>query len=120
MARFGTRLVANGYPILPIQPGTKKPGCHRDGQWRDYPAWTRHAARATTDLELQLWSGWPDAGVGIVGGAVAAIDIDIADDAELAWPSHHQSLAAEHCRTYLRGRRLLRAGGNCTYCHRPG
>ena len=28
--------------------------------------------------------GWPDAGIGIVGGAVAAIDIDIADDAELA------------------------------------
>ena len=84
MARFGTRLVANGYPILPIQPGTKKPGCHRDGQWRDYPAWTRHAARATTDLELQLWSGWPDAGVGIVGGAVAAVDIDIVDDAALA------------------------------------
>ncbi len=29
-------------------------------------------------------SGWPDAGIGIVGGAVAAVDIDIADDAELA------------------------------------
>ena len=84
MARFGTRLVANGYAILPIQPGTKKPGCHRGGGWRDYPAWTRHAARATTDLELQLWSAWPDAGVGIVGGSVAAVDIDIADDAELA------------------------------------
>mgnify|MGYP003602701482 CR=1 FL=1 len=84
MARFGARLVANGYAILPIQPGTKKPGCHRDGQWRDYPAWTRHAARATTDLELQLWNTWPDAGIGIVGGAVAAVDIDIADDAELA------------------------------------
>ena len=50
MARFGARLVANGYPIIPIQPGTKKPGCHRDGQWRDYPAWTRHAARATVTL----------------------------------------------------------------------
>lgn len=84
MARVGARLVANGYPIIPIQPGTKKPGCHRGGGWRDYPAWTRHAARATTDLELQLWTGWPDAGIGIVGGAVAAVDIDIADDAELA------------------------------------
>ena len=84
MARFGARLVANGYPIIPIQPGTKKPGCHRGGGWHDYPAWTRHAARATTDLELQLWSAWPDAGVGIVGGSVAAVDIDIADDAELA------------------------------------
>ena len=84
MAQLGARLVANGYAIIPIQPGTKKPGCHRGGGWRDYPAWTRHAARATTDLELQLWTGWPDAGIGIVGGSVAAVDIDIAEDAELA------------------------------------
>ena len=26
MARFGARLVTNGYSILPIGPGTKKPG----------------------------------------------------------------------------------------------
>ena len=84
MVRFGARLVANGYPVIPIQPGTKKPGCHRGGGWRDYPAWTRHAARATTDLELQLWTGWPDAGIGIVGGSVAAVDIDIAEDPALA------------------------------------
>ncbi len=84
MARFGGRLVANGYPIIPIQPGTKKPGCHRDGQWRDYPAWTRHAARATTELEVQEWSRWPEAGIGVVGGNVAGVDIDVAEDAELA------------------------------------
>jgi hypothetical protein len=84
MARFGVRLVANGYSIIPIQPGTKKPGRHRDGQWRDYPGWTRHATRATTDLELQQWSRWPEAGVGIVAGSVAGVDIDIADNAELA------------------------------------
>jgi hypothetical protein len=84
MERYGARLVANGYPIIPIQPGTKKPGCYRSGGWRDYPDWTRHAARATTDLELEQWRRWPDAGIGIVGGNVAAVDIDIADDAELA------------------------------------
>ena len=84
MARFAARLVANGYSIVAIQPGTKKPGCHRDGQWRDYVGWTRHASRATTDLELQEWSRWPDAGVGIVAGRVAGVDIDIADDAN--WP----------------------------------
>jgi hypothetical protein len=84
MDRFGARLVLNGYPIIPIQPGTKKPGCHRGGGWRDYPDSNRHAARATTDLELAQWRGWPDAGIGIVGGAVAGVDIDIADDAELA------------------------------------
>lgn len=84
MDRFGARLVLNGYSIIPIQPGTKKPGCHRGGGWRDYPDWTRHATRATTELELAQWRGWPDAGIGIVGGPVAAVDIDIADDAALA------------------------------------
>jgi hypothetical protein len=84
MDRFGARLVANGYPIIPIQPGSKKPGRYRSGDWRDYPDWTRHAARATTELELAQWRAWPDAGIGIVGGAVAAVDIDIADDGGLA------------------------------------
>ena len=43
MERFGPRLVANGYPILPIMHGTKKPGRWRSGAWSDYPDWTRHA-----------------------------------------------------------------------------
>ena len=66
MERFGPRLVANGYPILPIMPGTKKPGRFRNGAWSDYPDWTRHAARPTTEHELEVWRTWPDAGVGIV------------------------------------------------------
>jgi hypothetical protein len=55
MERFGPRLVANGYPILPIMPGTKKPGRFRNGAWSDYPDWTRHAARPTTEHELEVW-----------------------------------------------------------------
>ena len=83
MERFGPRLVANGYPILPIMPGTKKPGRYRGGVWSDYPDWTRHAERPTTEHELGVWSTWPDAGVGIVCGPVVAVDIDITN-AELA------------------------------------
>jgi len=83
MERFGPRLVANGYPILPIMPGTKKPGRFRNGAWSDYPEWTRHAERATTEHELGVWSTWPDAGVGVVCGPVVAVDIDI-ENAELA------------------------------------
>ncbi len=83
MDRFGPRLVANGYPILPIMPGTKKPGRWRSGAWSDYPEWTRHAERPTTEHELDVCRTWPDAGVGIVCGPVAAVDIDIAD-ADLA------------------------------------
>ena len=36
MARYGERLVSNGYAILPIQPGTKKPGRHARGKWHGY------------------------------------------------------------------------------------
>ena len=84
MARFGARLVANGYAILPISPGTKKPGQLKRGAWADYPEWNRHADRPTTDVEVATWSSWPECGIGIVGGAVAAVDIDITEGAELA------------------------------------
>ncbi|WP_075220698.1 bifunctional DNA primase/polymerase [Acuticoccus yangtzensis] len=77
MAQFGGALVANRWPILPIQPGTKKPGRYRCGAWSDYPDWSRHASRATTEHELALWREWPDAGVGIVCGTVVAVDIDL-------------------------------------------
>lgn len=84
MARFGARLVTNGYAILPIGPGTKKPGQFKRGAWTDYPEWNRHAERPTTEVEVTAWSAWPDCGIGIVGGAVAAVDIDIVENAELA------------------------------------
>ncbi|MCL7405922.1 DUF3987 domain-containing protein [Paradonghicola geojensis] len=84
MARFGARLITNGYAILPIGPGTKKPGRYQRGVWVDYPEWNRHAERGTTEVEVTTWASWPDCGVGIVGGAVAAVDIDIKEDAELA------------------------------------
>ena len=84
MARFGERLITNGYAILPIGPGTKKPGRYQRGVWVDYPEWNRHAERGTTEVEVTTWASWPDCGVGIVGGSVAAVDIDIKEDAELA------------------------------------
>ena len=84
MARYGARLADNGYAVIPIMPGTKKPGRFRRGRWVDYPAWTRHCCRATTEHEIEIWCGWPDAAVGIACGAVIGIDIDIAADAEAA------------------------------------
>jgi len=84
MARLGARLVTHGYTILPIGPGTKKPGRFQRGAWTDYPEWNRHAERGTTEVEVATWASWPDCGIGIVGGAVAAVDIDIKDDADLA------------------------------------
>ncbi|KGL03136.1 DUF3987 domain-containing protein [Thalassobacter sp. 16PALIMAR09] len=93
MARFGARLVTNGYGILPIGPGTKKPGQFKRGTWADYPEWNRHTERATTEVEVTTWSAWPECGIGLVGGAVAAVDIDVVEDAELALQIEHLARA---------------------------
>ena len=77
MERLGARLVDNGYPVLPIMPGTKKPGQYTAGTWHDYPGWTRHGERPTTEHEIAIWSSWPDAGIGIPTGTIIAVDIDV-------------------------------------------
>ena len=77
MAQLGATLVDRGYPILPIQPGTKKPGRYRLGNWQDYPEWSRHCGRVTTEHEVDLWGDWPEAGIGIAAGKVIGIDIDL-------------------------------------------
>lgn len=84
MAQLGATLVDRGFPILPIQPQSKKPGVYRKGQWQDYPQWSRHCERATTEHEIDLWAEWPEAGIGIAAGRVIGIDIDIRHSPELA------------------------------------
>jgi hypothetical protein len=84
MAQLGAKLVDAGYPILPIQPGTKKPGVYRRGTWRDYPAWSRHCERETTANEIDVWGDWPDTGIGVAAGRVIGIDIDVLIDPQLA------------------------------------
>src|SRR5690242_16811056 len=83
MARFGGKLADNGYPVIPIQPGSKKPGRYRNNSWGEYPGWSRHCERETTSAEIEIWSTWPDAGIGVPCGRVIAVDIDVAD-AEVA------------------------------------
>ncbi|MEO5355184.1 MAG: PriCT-2 domain-containing protein, partial [Magnetococcus sp. XQGC-1] len=83
MITHGDKLVAGGFPILPIVPGEKFPGQFDRGRWLPYKGWTKHATRATTEHELAIWKQWPDAGIGIPGGMVAAVDIDITSDVEL-------------------------------------
>lgn len=81
MARNGARLVDNGFPVIPIWPGTKKPGRYTRGEWHDYPAWTRHCDRPTTLQEIEIWATWPDAAVGFACGPIVGIDIDVLDAA---------------------------------------
>ena len=84
MAQLGASLVDHGFAILPIQPGTKKPGMYRNQVWHDYPQWSRHCERDTTDHEVSIWGDWPEAGIGIAAGRVIGIDIDVLHSEPLA------------------------------------
>lgn len=93
MARFGAQLVDNGYAVIPIMPGSKVPGRFNQGQWTPYPGWSRHGDRPTTLHEVEIWSTWPDCGIGIATGGTVALDIDVTD----ATVAHALSeLATEH------------------------
>ncbi|GGC63884.1 DNA primase [Siccirubricoccus deserti] len=81
MADYGERLVDNGYPVIPIMPGSKVPGRFGGGEWSPYPDWTRHCDRPTKPFEIDIWRRWPGCGVGIATGAVVGIDLDILDGA---------------------------------------
>ncbi|MBF0629243.1 MAG: PriCT-2 domain-containing protein [Magnetococcales bacterium] len=80
MTQYGDRLMAGGFPFLPIMPGEKFPGRFMRGEWMAYRGWTKHASRATTVHELTIWKQWPNAGIGIPCGLVVGVDIDISDD----------------------------------------
>ena len=84
MAQWGATLVDHGFPILPIQPQSKKPGLYKLGAWHEYPKWSRHCERDTTDHEVDIWGNWPEAGIGIAAGRVIGIDIDILDSPTIA------------------------------------
>ncbi|MCG9087809.1 PriCT-2 domain-containing protein [Laribacter hongkongensis] len=84
MAQLGATLVDRGFPILPIQPNTKKPGLYKLGAWHEYPKWSRHCERDTTDNEVDVWGNWPEAGIGIAAGRVIGIDIDVLDSPSVA------------------------------------
>ena len=84
MAQLGASLIDGGFPILPIQPGTKKPGMYSLGEWHDYSKWSRHCERDTTENEVDVWGEWPQTGIGIAAGRVIGIDIDVMHSEPLA------------------------------------
>jgi hypothetical protein len=84
MGPFGlayARLVEQGYAVLPIMPGTKKPGlpCNNNGGWMDFPGWTTFQP---TLVHFKLWA-LSSAGIGVRcgprGGYLIVIDIDTDD-----------------------------------------
>lgn len=73
---YGSKLVDGGYRIIPIMPGTKRPGRFDGEKWGELSRWTEMEANQT---HLDMWAKWPGCGIGILTGEVIAIDIDILD-----------------------------------------
>jgi Bifunctional DNA primase/polymerase, N-terminal/Protein of unknown function (DUF3987) len=86
MGAFGdiaARMIERGYAVVPIIPGTKRPGVLSNGQWIGLPRWqTRYNGRAPSETELAHWSEG-DTGIGVLGGfgGMVAIDVDTDDGA---------------------------------------
>lgn len=75
--QYGAKLVDAGYRIIPIMPGTKRPGRYDGEKWGELSRWTEMNAQ---QVHVDLWSKWPGCGIGILTGEVVAIDIDILDE----------------------------------------
>jgi hypothetical protein len=78
-ARIAQRLIDLGYSVIPIVPGEKRPGQFTRAEWRGMPDWQRFCERQPTSFEIDLWSGWPDAGICVALGRASnliAVDFD--------------------------------------------
>ncbi len=80
MQQYGAKLMDGGYRIIPIMPGTKRPGRWDGKSWGELARWTEVNVQ---QVHIDLWSKWPGCGIGILCGEVIAIDIDILE-AEVA------------------------------------
>jgi len=81
IARHGSTLLSNGYSAMPIKPSDKAPGRWDSlkSEWVNASGWQNYCDRVPTDVEMDRWSLWPDAGVGFACGRIVGIDIDVAD-----------------------------------------
>ncbi|CAB4122655.1 Protein of unknown function DUF3987) [uncultured Caudovirales phage] len=72
--------IERGYSVIPIAPGTKRPGSwSQEHGWRGMHDWERYFGRMPTELELEHWYTWPGAGLGLLLGkqsGVVALDRD--------------------------------------------
>lgn len=82
MANEGARAADSGFHVFPCYPSEKFPGTYSDSRgWEHESKWERFCERPATELEIEHWSAWPDAGVCIACGPVVGVDIDIEDHA---------------------------------------
>lgn len=73
-AEFSWKFLERDISVVPIAPGSKKPGQWSESQgWRGMGDWTRFAQRMPTDIEIEHWEKWPDAGIGVVLGKLSGL-----------------------------------------------
>jgi hypothetical protein len=77
------RLLERGYAVVPIIPGTKKPGFFHNGNWVGLVEWTkRFNGRSSLNSERRRW-GQNNSGIGVLAGPASGdligVDIDTED-----------------------------------------
>src|SRR5215472_12239092 len=77
---YAERLLERGYTVIPIIPGTKRPGFFCNGCWIGLIDWAkRFNGRASLQAERERW-GRDGAGLGVLGGPASGdligVDID--------------------------------------------
>ena len=77
MVRHAADMLANGYHVLPIGPGTKHPQRSHFGVWENLPEWQQFCDRQASAYEMLQWQRWTGAGIGVACGNVVGIDIDV-------------------------------------------
>lgn len=71
------------YSVIPILPGSKRPGRWDGAQWIGMNDWNLYGERFATEEELTLWESWPDAGIGLLTGVISGVvaaDFDLRED----------------------------------------
>ncbi|MFA5630305.1 MAG: bifunctional DNA primase/polymerase [Porticoccaceae bacterium] len=86
------RYVKLGISVIPIAPGTKRPGkWSQSNGWEGMGDWSRFSRRLPTEIELDYWSTFPDAGIGVVLGPASGL---IAIDKDYDLPGGNDALEA--------------------------
>jgi hypothetical protein len=63
-----------GYSVIPIAPGTKRPGnWTQENGWRGMHDWERFSRELPTEIHIKHWCNWPDAGIGLLCGKLSQI-----------------------------------------------
>lgn len=66
--------IERGYSVIPIAPGTKRPGQYSEANgWRGMHDWERFHTRLPTEIELTHWYTWPGAGIGLLTGKLSGV-----------------------------------------------